>query len=349
MKFRHRNYCHSFSIINFYVSLRIVCRWKIDVFHNVRYFTLSIVISMPWQTTDGFPYPLFWGTVSVLLALLVRWCHQQRRSTSSGPRKWRCVGELSELAVYPIKSCAGISLQEAECTEYGIQTVNDGPLKLRDRFVRKSQINNYVKQTCKYFPFKGSCCPLHLWTTWRKSAYLFIWWCSVNSQGYIMLAENLGKNISHIVLLGADCEIGNCTGSGPQTTTEEWCFLSYQCLWCDGSHLHRDYPEKTNTESMLSCCSCTLVEGEKPHPVSYRAAATWKENCKGEKHNRLPRDPLRGSSLSWPHQSSPTQMHCVKTAPATIGWEKLVDPHAAASAKTGNSENMSVSTASHLV
>jgi hypothetical protein len=39
-----------------------------------------------------------------------------------------------------------------------------------------------------------------------------------------------------------------------------------------------------------------------------------KENCKGEEHNELPRDPLGGrSSLSSPHQSSDTQLHCVKT------------------------------------
>jgi hypothetical protein len=39
-----------------------------------------------------------------------------------------------------------------------------------------------------------------------------------------------------------------------------------------------------------------------------------KENCKGEEHNELPKDPLGGrSSLSSPHQSSPTQLHCAKT------------------------------------
>lgn len=53
----------------------------------------------------------------------------------SPPQKWRRVGELSELTLFPVKSFAGISLQDAECTEYGIQTVGDGPLKLRDRFV----------------------------------------------------------------------------------------------------------------------------------------------------------------------------------------------------------------------
>jgi hypothetical protein len=90
---------------------------------------------MLWQRAYRFVPYLLWGTVSVLLALLVRLWHHKRNGTSRVPRKWRCVGELSELTVFPIKSCAGISLQEAECTEYGIQTVSDGPLKLRDRFV----------------------------------------------------------------------------------------------------------------------------------------------------------------------------------------------------------------------
>jgi hypothetical protein len=44
------------------------------------------------------------------------------------------------------------------------------------------------------------------------------------------------------------------------------------------------------------------------------AAAMRKENCKGEEHNELPRGPLGGRpSLSSPHQSTPTQLHCVKT------------------------------------
>jgi hypothetical protein len=41
-----------------------------------------------------------------------------------------------------------------------------------------------------------------------------------------------------------------------------------RCLWCGGGHLHRECPEKTNTESMPRCCNCTLIEGEEPHPAS---------------------------------------------------------------------------------
>jgi hypothetical protein len=81
--------------------------------------------------------PLFCGSVAILVTLLVRWWYHGWKRTSNVPKKWQRVGELSELMLFPVKSCAGISLQEAECTEYGIQTVTDGPLKLRDRFVPK--------------------------------------------------------------------------------------------------------------------------------------------------------------------------------------------------------------------
>jgi hypothetical protein len=43
-----------------------------------------------------------------------------------------------------------------------------------------------------------------------------------------------------------------------------------------------------------------------------------KENCIGEEHNDLPRDPLGAHSpLSSPHQSSPTQLHCIRTLNAS--------------------------------
>lgn len=92
---------------------------------------------MQTQRTYDFPTPLLFGAAAVVLTLLVGWWHKMKR-TNSPPRKWRRVGELSELTLFPVKSCAGISLQEGECTEYGLQTVNDGPMKLRDRFVSES-------------------------------------------------------------------------------------------------------------------------------------------------------------------------------------------------------------------
>jgi hypothetical protein len=74
------------------------------------------------------------------------------------------------------------------------------------------------------------------------------------------------------------------------------------------------------------------------------------ENCKGEEHNELARDPLGGpSSLSSSHQSSPTQLHCVKTLNTNNKKHrrqmgKARGPQAGASVTERNSENMSVST-----
>jgi hypothetical protein len=45
------------------------------------------------------------------------------------------------------------------------------------------------------------------------------------------------------------------------------------CLWCGGGHLNRECPEKTNTESAPRCCNCTLMEGQNPHPASYRGCS----------------------------------------------------------------------------
>jgi hypothetical protein len=64
-----------------------------------------------------------------------------------------------------------------------------------------------------------------------------------------------------------------------------------------------------------------------------------RENCK-EEHNKLSRDPLGGrSSLGYPHQSSPMQLHCVKTLNTSNHshhrWEERLAAHASVSATTG--------------
>jgi hypothetical protein len=53
-------------------------------------------------------------------------------------------------------------------------------------------------------------------------------------------------------------------------------------------------PEKTNTESTPSCCNCTLVDGEEPHPASYHGHS----HAKGE-HNEFPRDSLEDVILKF--------------------------------------------------
>jgi hypothetical protein len=81
------------------------------------------------------------------------------------------------------------------------------------------------------------------------------------------------------------------------------------------------------------------------------AAAMRKKKWNGEEHNELPRDPLGGRSfLSSPHQSSPSQLHCVKTRNRLcrqIG--KDFGPHAAAATTTGNSEFKVARTGSKFV
>jgi hypothetical protein len=90
------------------------------------------------------------------------------------------------------------------------------------------------------------------------------------------------------------------------------------------------------------------VEGEKPHPAR-------KENSKEGEHSELPRDsPGEYSSLSSPHQSSPSHLYCVKTLNTNNYMHrrqmgKLAASLKAASATTGNLENRSVSTGSQFV
>jgi hypothetical protein len=64
--------------------------------------------------------------------------------------------------------------------------------------------------------------------------------------------------------------------------------------------------------------------------------------CKGEEHNELPRGPLGGrSSVSSPHQSNLTQLHCIKTRNTSNHRHRRhvgKAPHAAASATVGNSQ-----------
>jgi hypothetical protein len=106
-----------------------------------------------------------------------------------------------------------------------------------------------------------------------------------------------------------------------QTGLGQWCNLqNFGHVWANCEqpldvcgHPHRECLEKTNAESTLSCCNCTLVEGKKSHPVSYQFLGMRKGNCKGEEHE-LPWDHLGGhSSPSSPHQISPMQLYCSYT------------------------------------
>ncbi|KAM9316858.1 uncharacterized protein PAF06_007951 [Gastrophryne carolinensis] len=66
---------------------------------------------------------LLMGLAGLGATLAVTWFFLSRRKK----KKLRRVGEVSQLFLYPVKSCRGISLQEAECKAYGLQSgqVND--------------------------------------------------------------------------------------------------------------------------------------------------------------------------------------------------------------------------------
>jgi hypothetical protein len=85
-----------------------------------------------------------------------------------------------------------------------------------------------------------------------------------------------------------------------------------RCLWCSGGHLHGECPKKTNTEYVPSCCSCTLVEGEKPHPASYRGCSHAKGELQRRKAQRAPKEPSGRkffSKFTSPEQSYAAALH----------------------------------------
>jgi hypothetical protein len=62
-------------------------------------------------------------------------------------------------------------------------------------------------------------------------------------------------------------------------------------LWCGGSHVHRECSEKTNTESRPRCCNCTILEGENPHPASYRGCSHANGELQRRRAQQAPKGP----------------------------------------------------------
>ncbi|GLH07120.1 Protein of unknown function, partial [Gryllus bimaculatus] len=61
----------------------------------------------------------------VAAAVVTTWWQRRRRESGRMPTKWRRVGELAELRIYPLKSGASLTLKEAECTDIGVRTTGD--------------------------------------------------------------------------------------------------------------------------------------------------------------------------------------------------------------------------------
>jgi hypothetical protein len=125
-------------------------------------------------------------------------------------------------------------------------------------------------------------------------------------------------------------------------------------LWCGGVHLHRECPEKTNTESTPSCHRCILEEkGETSSSVISRLPPRERRTTKKSTTSSqgiLWQDVLLSVHLTRAVLNIYTvSRHATSATTGTADrWEKLSDPRTAAPATTGNSENRCVSTDSQF-
>lgn len=78
--------------------------------------------------SSNFPTLIGLGIV-LATGLAVSWVLSRRK-------KWRAVGNLSKMYIYPIKSGKYKEIDEAECTPLGLSyNVGHGKLPLRDRLI----------------------------------------------------------------------------------------------------------------------------------------------------------------------------------------------------------------------
>jgi hypothetical protein len=87
-----------------------------------------ITLTPPQSTT------LLIGVATVLLTAAVAWWHQRAQGKNKVPTKWRRVGEVREMIIYPLKSGTGVGLKEAHCTELGLREITDKTTELLDRY-----------------------------------------------------------------------------------------------------------------------------------------------------------------------------------------------------------------------
>lgn len=71
-------------------------------------------------------------------AVALAWWFWNRRQREQPPKKWRKVGELSDLIVFPVKSLGPVRLNSMECTPLGLK---DG--WLRDRTLMVIDMNGH--------------------------------------------------------------------------------------------------------------------------------------------------------------------------------------------------------------
>ncbi|XP_069697211.1 mitochondrial amidoxime-reducing component 1-like isoform X1 [Periplaneta americana] len=86
-----------------------------------------VVVPVPQSST------VVIGTAALLLTVAVAWWHQKLLGKNRIPSKWRRVGEVSQMTIYPLKSGRGVDLDEAWCTELGLRSLGDETTILLDR------------------------------------------------------------------------------------------------------------------------------------------------------------------------------------------------------------------------
>lgn len=65
--------------------------------------------------------------------IAVLWYYRKAKKISV-PKKWVPIGKVSELLMYPLKSCYRNNITEAECTQFGFKQITDEQVyKLQDR------------------------------------------------------------------------------------------------------------------------------------------------------------------------------------------------------------------------
>jgi hypothetical protein len=105
------------------------------------------------------------------------------------------------------------------------------------------------------------------------------------------------------------------------------------CMWCGSGHLHKEFPEKGNAASIPTCCNCKLVDGEEPHPSTYRGCS----RARDEMQKRTSQRPLKATSgrvflsnhttpsfaaalrSNTQHQQQPRPPSVAQACPATVG------------------------------
>jgi hypothetical protein len=111
-------------------------------------------------------------------------------------------------------------------------------------------------------------------------------------------------------------------------------------VWCCGSHLHKECPEKFNAESIPTYCNCKLVDGEEPHPSYHRGCRHAKEERRNSRRKRprlqregcsllftSPQDSLSRRRWAARHSNCSSLSRPQLDRPVPPQWEKWVSPH----------------------